>query len=84
MTRTEFNSILVVVDWLTKWGTFIPYKKLFIVEDLAYIFLRWIVAEHRLPRELISDRDKLFISRFWKALIAQLDMKHKLSIVYYP
>ena len=39
MIRTEFNSILVVVNRLIKWGTFIPYKELSIVEDLVYAFL---------------------------------------------
>ena len=47
--RTKFDSILVVVNRLIKWEMFIPYKELFIAEDLAYIFLRWIVAKHRLP-----------------------------------
>jgi hypothetical protein len=32
---------------------------------------------------IISDRDKLFISKFWKSLIDQLDIKYKLLIVYY-
>ena len=36
--RTEFNFILVVVNRLTKWGTFIFYKELFIAEDLIYAF----------------------------------------------
>ena len=36
--RTEFDSILIVVDRLTKWGTFISYKELFTAEDLVYIF----------------------------------------------
>ena len=36
---------------------FIPYKELSTAKDLAYIFLRWIVAEHALPRELVLDRD---------------------------
>ena len=40
--------------------------------------------EYGLPQELVSDRDKLFISRFWKALMAQLDIKYKLSTAYYP
>ena len=43
---------------------FIPDKELSTAEDLAYIFLYWIVAEHRLPQELILDRDKLFTLRF--------------------
>ena len=37
--RIEFNSILIIVNRLTKWGTFIPYKKLFTAENLAYAFL---------------------------------------------
>ena len=73
----------MVVNRLTKWGTFISYKKLFTAENLVYVFLQWIVAEHGLLWELILDRDKLFISRFWKALMAQLDIKYKLSTVYH-
>ena len=42
------------------------------------------MAEHTLPQELILNRDKLFTPRFWKALITQLDIKHRLSIAYYP
>ena len=42
------------------------------------------MAEHSLPRELISDRDKLFMLRFWRALIAQLNIKYKLFMAYYP
>ena len=38
MTRTEFNSILVIVNRLTKWGIFISYKESSTAEDLAYIF----------------------------------------------
>ena len=42
------------------------------------------MAEHGLPQELISDRDKLFTLKFWRALIAQLNIKYKLFIAYYP
>ena len=36
MIRTEFDSILVIVNRLTKWGIFISYKELFTAEDLVY------------------------------------------------
>ena len=42
------------------------------------------MAAHTLPQELISDRDKLFMFRFSKALITQLSIKHRLSTAYYP
>ena len=38
--RIEFDSILVIINKLIKWGTFIPYKEAFTAEDLAYVFLR--------------------------------------------
>ena len=41
------------------------------------------MAKHTLLRELVSDRDKLFMSKFWEALMAQLNIKHKLSTAYY-
>ena len=81
---TEFNFILVIVDRLIKWGTFIYYKESLTTENLVYTFFKLIVAEHALPRELISDKDKLFISRFWRELMAQLNIKYKLFIAYYP
>ena len=43
-----------------------------------------MISKYGLPQELILNRDKLFTSRFWRALMAQLKVKHKLSIVYHP
>jgi hypothetical protein len=60
----EYNSILVVMDRLTKYTYIILYLKASIAEDLAYMFLRVVVANHSAPEKIISDRDKFFISRF--------------------
>jgi hypothetical protein len=40
----------------------IPYLEVSIAEDLAYAFLRVVVTNHNALEEMISDRDKLFIS----------------------
>ena len=69
LTNVTYNSILVITDRLTKYGYFIPYKELSNTEDLAYVFLRIVVANHGLLEEVISDRDKLFTSKLWKSLI---------------
>jgi transposase InsO family protein len=37
-----------------------------------------------MPKSIISDRDKLFTSSFWKTLIATLGIKLKLSIAFHP
>src|SRR5450755_2090996 len=84
MTKISFDSILVVTDKLTKYGYFIPYKESSSAEDLAYVFNKHIIGNHGIPKKIISDRDKLFTSRFWKSLMDQLGTHHKMSTDYHP
>jgi hypothetical protein len=46
MTGIIYNSIMVVTDRLTKYAYFIPYLKSFSAEDLAYIFYKYVMANH--------------------------------------
>ena len=64
ITEVEFDSILVIRERLTGQIVLTPYKEASTAQDLAYLFLREVVAEHGLLEEIISDRDKLFISKF--------------------
>ena len=50
---------------------------------MTYIFLRNVTALQDLSDEIISDRDKLFMSNFWTALTRQLRLSHKMSTVYH-
>ena len=84
MTKVTYDSIWVVTDRLTKYGHFVPYKESSTAEDLAYIFLKTVVSQHGLPGEIISDRDKLFASKFWQSLMSQLGANHKLSTAFHP
>jgi hypothetical protein len=70
-----YNSILVIIDRLIKYIYFLPYKEASIVEELAYIFIKTIIINHGVPDEFISDRDKLFKSKFWTILIASIGIK---------
>jgi RNase H-like domain found in reverse transcriptase/Reverse transcriptase (RNA-dependent DNA polymerase)/Integrase zinc binding domain/Chromo (CHRromatin Organisation MOdifier) domain len=84
MTGTKYDAIWVVTDRLTKYGYFVPYMESSTAEDLAYAFLKVVISQHGLPEEIISDRDKLFTSKFWKSLMAQLGTNHKLSTAFHP
>jgi hypothetical protein len=64
ITEVIFDSILVVTDRLTKYEYFISYKESLLTEELAYAFNKHIIGNHGIPKEIISDKDKLFISRF--------------------
>jgi hypothetical protein len=49
ITGVIYDSIMVVTNRLTKYAYFIPYFKSFSAEDLAYIFYKYVVANHGFP-----------------------------------
>jgi len=81
--ETTYDFILIITDRLIKYEYFLSYKKATFAEDLTYTFLRMIVANHELSDEIISNRDKLFTSKFWKFLMNQLEIHHKLLTAYH-
>ena len=64
ISKDSYDSIFVIVDRLTGYGIFLSYRESSNAEYLAYTFLREIIANHGLPEKIISDRDKLVISKF--------------------
>jgi hypothetical protein len=64
ITGVIFDSILVVIDRFTKYGYFILYKESLLIKKLAYAFNKHIIGNYGILREIISDKDKLFTSRF--------------------
>ncbi len=61
--RTK-NSILVVVDRLTKMTHFTPCSKLITAEETPLLILDMIVRLHGLPEEILSDKGPQFASKF--------------------
>ena len=80
-TGVEYDSILTIVDRLTKEIRMIPFKEESSAEELAYTFLRNMVALNGMPEEIITDS---LASKFWTALTAQLGVNHKLSAAFHP
>jgi hypothetical protein len=83
ITRIKYDFILVVIDRLIKYTYFIFYLKANIIEDLAYAFLRVIIINYSALEKIISNKNKLFILKFWKILIDLLGIKRKLSTSFY-
>ena len=84
INNAQHDSILVITDKLTKFGYFLPYRKSSITKKLVYTFLRRIVANHKLLKKIILDKDKLFTLKFWQVLTAKIGTKTKLSIAFHP
>jgi hypothetical protein len=79
-----FDSIMVVVDRLTKQAHFVPCREEMDAEETANLYLTHIFKLHGLPEDIISDRGPQFKSHFWKALWTILGTTPKLSSSYHP
>jgi len=83
-TGNRYNSILVIIDKLTKYLYIIAYTEKFNAEQLRYIILDRLIQYHNIPKGLISDRDKLFTFNYWKTLIPMLGTRLRMSTAYHP
>ena len=84
MTMRKHDSIIVVVDKLTKASHFIPVKSTYKVDGNANIFMKEFFRLHGFPKAIISDRDTKFTSNFQKGIFAYLGTKMNFSTTYHP
>ena len=79
-----FDCILTITDRLGSDIRIIPTKCSLTAQGLAELFFQHWYCENGLPLEIISDRDKLFLSQFWQALHQLTGVRLKLSTSYHP
>ncbi|CAM8991067.1 unnamed protein product [Rhodiola kirilowii] len=76
--------ILVVVDRLTKYGHCSALSAGFAAESVARVFVRDVYRLHGLPASIVSDRDPVFMSMFWKELFKLQGTRLSHSSAYHP
>uniref|UniRef100_A0A8R7QV60 Integrase catalytic domain-containing protein n=1 Tax=Triticum urartu TaxID=4572 RepID=A0A8R7QV60_TRIUA len=79
-----FEVILVVVDRLTKYAHFFPLKHPYTAQSVATAFIDNVVRLHGVPASIVSDRDKVFTSSFWRKLFKEIGTKLCYSTAYHP
>ena len=63
------DSIMVVVDKLSKAAHFIPIKTTYKAANIADIFLKKKIQLHGIPKVIILDRDPKFIGKSLKVFV---------------
>ncbi|GJP81410.1 hypothetical protein CLOP_g11565 [Closterium sp. NIES-67] len=78
------DTVLVVVDRLTKMAHFIPCRTTITAEETARLFISTVVHLQGIPAAIISDRDPKFTSNFWQVTWARYGTCLQFSSAYHP
>jgi hypothetical protein len=76
--------ILIVVDHFSKYCHFIPLAHPYTAESVAQAFCAEVVRLHGVPQSIVSDRDPVFTSVFWRELMALTGAKLFMSSAFQP
>jgi len=80
----SFDCILILADCLGADIQIIPCQTDMRAEEIAGLFFDHWYCENGCPNEIISDWDKIFISKFWVSVMHLSGIKHKISMAYHP
>jgi len=79
-----FNTILVIVDHLSKQAIFIPTHDTITSVELAYLFIIHVFSKHRVLSHVTSNHGSEFVSHFFCSLSTALDMRLHFTSGYHP
>jgi len=79
-----YDTILVVMDWLTKMSHFIPCSKDLDARQFSILFMKEIVRLHGLPHDIMTDRGTLSTSDLWRETTGKLGIERRLSTAFHP
>jgi len=83
-SSSGFDTILVIVDRLSKQAIFIPTHNTITSAELACLFMIHVFSKHGVPSHVTSDRGSEFVSHFFRSLDTALDMRLYFTSRYHP
>ena len=84
LSSSGFDTILVIVNWLTKQMIFIPAHDTITSMDLACLFILHVFSKHGISSHVTSDRGSEFVSNFFQSLGTALKMWLHFTLGYHP
>lgn len=78
------TAVLVVVDRFSKQAHFAVLQPGYTASTVAEKLIQMVIKLHGFPRTVISNRDPLFLSKFWSQLMHSSGTELKFSTAYHP
>ena len=76
--------VLMVVDRLIKYTHFMAFSHPYTATKVANHYLHFVFKLHGIPSTIVSDRDPVFTSLFWKELMKLQGVSLAISSAYHP
>src|SRR6202000_3567975 len=80
----DYDMICVIIDLLTSMVHLVPTRQTYRAIDVAELMFEHIYKLHGIPERIISDRDSLFTSKFWKRLHHLIGSGLRMSSAFHP
>jgi hypothetical protein len=80
----EFEAIMVVVDQFSKMAHFIPINDEATTQEIGRLFFTHVFKHYGLPKDIVSNRNPKFTSKFWRALWKRMGSELKMSTSFRP
>ena len=71
----RYDTILIIIDRLTKMSHFISFKKDLDAGQFTSLFMQHIVRLHEIAQDIITDRGSLFTAGLWKQITEKLGIE---------
>jgi hypothetical protein len=78
------DVIMVVVDRFNKYAHFMSLSHPYSAPTVAKIFIDNMYKLHGLPTSVVTNRDPVFLSKFWKELFTIQGVNLLFSSAYHP
>jgi len=83
-SSSGFDTILIIVDRLSKQAIFIPTHDTITSAELACLFVTHVFSKHGVPSHVTSDCGSEFVFHFFCSLGTALDMRLYFTSGYHP
>lgn len=78
------SVILTMVDRFSNYCHFIPFAHPYTAKSVAQDFFADIDRLHGVPQSMVSDRDPVFTSTFWRELMRLIGAKLHMTSAFHP